>query len=52
LENHVVKGNLEIFPLLLGLKGEEGYQQILSLVENHRENCEQNQAQQHNYVTG
>jgi hypothetical protein len=24
----------------------------LSLVENHRENCEQNQAQQHNYVTG
>jgi hemerythrin-like domain-containing protein len=36
-KNHVVKGNLEMFPLLLGLQSEEGYQQVSSLVENHPE---------------
>jgi hypothetical protein len=24
-KNHVVKGNLEMFPLLMGLESEEGY---------------------------
>jgi hypothetical protein len=36
-ESHVVRGNLEMFPLLLGLESEEGYQQVLSLIENHLE---------------
>jgi hypothetical protein len=36
-KNHVVKGNLEMFPLLLGLESEEGYQQVSSLIENHLE---------------
>jgi hypothetical protein len=38
-KNHVVKGNLEMLPMLLGLEGEEGYQQVLSCIENHHENC-------------
>jgi hypothetical protein len=29
--------NLEMFPLLLGLESEEGYQKISSLIENHPE---------------
>jgi hypothetical protein len=29
-KNHVMNGNLEMFPLLLGLQREEGYQQVLS----------------------
>jgi hypothetical protein len=33
-----VKENLEMSPLLLGLKGEEGYQQVSSLIENQYEN--------------
>jgi hypothetical protein len=36
-KNHVVKGNLEMFPLLLGFGHEEGYQQVLSLIGNHLE---------------
>jgi hemerythrin-like domain-containing protein len=32
--NHVMRGKLEIFPELLGLESEEGYQQVSSLVEN------------------
>jgi hypothetical protein len=36
-ENHVVKKNLEMFPLLLGLDSEEEYQQVSSLIENHLE---------------
>jgi hypothetical protein len=36
-KNHVVKGNLEKFPLLLGFESEEGYRQVLSLIENHLE---------------
>jgi hypothetical protein len=35
-KNHVVKGKLK---LLLGLESEEGYQQVLSLIENHLEDC-------------
>jgi hypothetical protein len=29
-----VKGNLEMFPLLLGLKSEEGYQQVHLELQN------------------
>jgi hypothetical protein len=36
-KNHVVKGNLEMFPLLLGLGSEEGYQEVSSLIGNHLE---------------
>jgi hypothetical protein len=36
-KNHTAKGNLEMFPLLLGLESEEGYQQVSSLIENHLE---------------
>jgi hypothetical protein len=36
-KNRVVKGNLEMFPLLLGLESEEGYQQVSSLIGNHLE---------------
>jgi hypothetical protein len=36
-KNHVVKGNLEMFPLVLGLESEEGYQQVSSLIDNHPE---------------
>jgi hypothetical protein len=36
-KNQVVKGNLETYPLLLGLESEEGYQQVLSLIENRLE---------------
>jgi hypothetical protein len=36
-KNHILKGNLEMFPLLLGLESEEGYWQILSLIGNHLE---------------
>jgi hypothetical protein len=36
-KNHVVKGNLKMFPLLLGLENEEAYQQISSLIENNLE---------------
>jgi hypothetical protein len=32
-----VKGNFEMFPLLLGLEIEEGYQQFSSHIENHLE---------------
>jgi hypothetical protein len=28
-KNHIAKGNLELFPLLLGLESKEGYQQVL-----------------------
>jgi hypothetical protein len=31
LKNHVVKGNFEIIPLLLGLESEERYRQISDL---------------------
>lgn len=34
-KSHVVKGNLEMFPLLLGLGSEEGHQQVSSLIESH-----------------
>jgi hypothetical protein len=34
---HVMRGNLEMFPLLLGLESEERYQQFSSLIENHLE---------------
>jgi hypothetical protein len=27
-KNHVVKGNLQMFPVLLGLESEEGYYQV------------------------
>jgi hypothetical protein len=33
--NHVVIGNLEMFPLPLGLESEEGYQQVSTLIGNH-----------------
>jgi hypothetical protein len=33
-KNHVVKGNLEMFPLLLGLES-EGYEQVLGHIQNH-----------------
>jgi hypothetical protein len=36
-KNHDVKGNPEMFPLLLGLESEEGYHQNSSLIENHLE---------------
>jgi hypothetical protein len=36
-KNRVVKGHLEMFPLLLGLESEKGYQQVSSLFENHLE---------------
>ena len=34
-KKHVAKGNLEMFSLLHGLKSEEGYQKISSLIESH-----------------
>jgi hypothetical protein len=33
-KNHVVKRNLEMFPLLLGLESEEGYHEFSSHIEN------------------
>jgi hypothetical protein len=36
-KNHILKGNLEIFPLLLGLESEEGYQEFSSFIENHHQ---------------
>jgi hypothetical protein len=36
-KNHVVKGNLDKFPLLLGLEREERYQQVSSLIGSHHE---------------
>ena len=36
-KNHVAKENLEMFQQLVGLKSEEGYQQISSLIETHLE---------------
>ncbi|XP_072909831.1 zinc finger BED domain-containing protein 5-like isoform X6 [Hemitrygon akajei] len=36
-KNHVAKGNLEMFPLLLGLESVEGYQKVSSLIEHHLE---------------
>ena len=36
-KNHVAKGNLEMFQLLLELKSEEGCQQISGLIETHLE---------------
>jgi hemerythrin-like domain-containing protein len=35
-KNHVVKENLEMFPLLLGLES-EGYQEVSSVIENYSE---------------
>lgn len=35
--NHVLRGNLEMFPLLLGLESEERYQQVSNLIDNHLE---------------
>jgi hypothetical protein len=32
-----MNGNIEMFPLLLGLESEEGYQQVYSLIGNHLE---------------
>ena len=37
MENHVAKGNLEMFPLLLELRSEDGYQKSSSLIESHLE---------------
>jgi hypothetical protein len=37
-----MRGNLEIFPLLLGLESEEGYQQVSSLTETSLKNCKTN----------
>jgi hypothetical protein len=36
-KNYLLKRNLEMFPLPLGLESEEGYQQASSLVENRLE---------------
>jgi hypothetical protein len=36
-ENHVLKGNVEMFPPLLGLESEEGYQKVSHLIGNHLE---------------
>jgi hypothetical protein len=36
-KNHIVKGNLEMCPLPLGLESEEEYQQVSSLIKNHVE---------------
>jgi hypothetical protein len=36
-KNQVLKGNPAMFPLLLALRSEEGYQQVSSLIENHLE---------------
>jgi hypothetical protein len=36
-KNHIAKGNIKMFPLLLGLESEEGYQQVSSYIENHPE---------------
>jgi hypothetical protein len=36
-KKHVVKGNLEFFPQLLGLEDEDGYHQVSSLIENNSE---------------
>ena len=36
-KNHVAKENHETFQQLVGLKSEEGYQQISSLIETHPE---------------
>jgi hypothetical protein len=36
-KNHVVRGNLEMLPLLLRLESEEGYQHISSPIRNHIE---------------
>jgi hypothetical protein len=35
LKNHVVKAYLDMFPQLLRVESEEGYQQVLSLIESH-----------------
>jgi hypothetical protein len=45
-KNHVAKRNLEIFPLLLGLESEEGYQQVSSLIGSHLEEL-QNKIEQY-----
>jgi hypothetical protein len=37
-KNHIVKGILEKFPLLLGLGSEEGYHQVSSLIESTLKN--------------
>jgi hypothetical protein len=39
LKNHVVEGNLEMFPLLLGLESEKGHQQVSSLIVAPMKNC-------------
>jgi hypothetical protein len=41
-KNNVLKGNLEIFPLPLGLEFEEVYKQGSSLIENHLEELRNN----------
>jgi hypothetical protein len=35
--NYIQRGNLEMFPLLLGIESEEGYQQVSSLIGKHHE---------------
>jgi hypothetical protein len=47
-KNHVVTGNLEMLPLLLGLENEEGYQQVSSLTENHLDPYPESSAQPDN----
>jgi hypothetical protein len=49
-----VRGNLEMFPLLLGFEGEGGYQQVSSLIENHPEELQNIILPpfQHKYMTG
>jgi hypothetical protein len=36
-KSHTVEGNLGMFPLLLGLESDEGYQRVSSLVQNDHE---------------
>jgi hypothetical protein len=42
LENHILKGNFEMLPLLLGLETEEEYQQVSSIIDNHPEELQNN----------
>jgi hypothetical protein len=44
-KNHVAKRNLEMFPLLLGLESEKGYQQVSRLIKNQLEEL-QNRTEQ------
>jgi hypothetical protein len=38
LKNYVVRGNFEMFPLLLGLDSKEGNQQVSSLISEELRN--------------